>query len=228
MDFGAPAVHDGAMRRSAAVVASLLLVVGGVGGCSASVELGSGPDRTASSGGVALTETIVDDRYGFSFGYSPPFEPLKDTEFSGGEGPGSTTSAAVFDTEGAEIGGQYRDAFVVNVYPLQVEVTEENLPDARAELENTVIPQLKAETPGMTFSSLTDTTLAGRPAFTADVAFDVEGEPIESRMYFIFDGRTEYQILTQAAKRNWSGLQPTFDAMLGSLTISGATATPTA
>ena len=195
---------------------------------SASVEVGGTPEPSASAETAALTETLVNDQYGFSFGYSPPFEPQAQTEFSGGGGADSTTTEAVFDTEGAQIGGQYRDAFVVNVYPLQSEVTAENLPDARVELENTVIPQLKASTPGMTVSPLADTTVAGRPAFTADVSFEVEGEPIESTMYFVFDGRTEYQILTQAAKKNWDGLQSTFESMLASFTIDTATATPTA
>lgn len=228
VDFRTRTGNDGAMRGFGVMAAVVVLAVGGVSGCSASVEVGGTPEPTTTTGGVALTETLVNDQYGFSFGYSPPFEPQADTEFSGGGGADSTTTEAVFDTEGAQIGGQYRDAFVVNVYPLPAEVTADDLPDARAELENTVIPQLKASTPGMTVSPLTDTTVAGRPAFTADVSFDVDGQPIESTMYFVFEGKAEYQILTQAAKKNWDGLQPTFESMLASFTIDAATATPTA
>ena len=64
--------------------------------------------------------------------------------------------------------GQYRDAFVVNVYPLQTEITPDKLPDAKAELENSVIPQLEASTQDMKISEITETTVAGKPAFTAD------------------------------------------------------------
>ena len=46
-------------------------------------------------------------------------------------------------------------------------------------------------------------------------------------MYFIFDGSVEYQILVQSAAKNWDGLQPTFDAMLQSFTLTGA-ASPSA
>ncbi len=224
--------HDGGMRRFPVIAVAVLLVAGGVAGCSTSVEVGT-PDTAATVGApgendVTLTQTLTNDEYGFSFGYAPPFEPQAGTEFSGGGGADSTTTEAVFDTAGSQVGGQYRDAFVVNVYPLNAEVTKENLPDARAELENTVIPQLKASTPGLSVSSLTETTVAGSPAFSADVTFEVEGQPIQSTMYFVFSGKTEYQILTQATKKNWDDLQPTFAAMVASFTITGASATPTA
>ncbi len=216
------------MRTFPVVAASVLLAAGLVSGCSASVDVGTTPSPEATTdSGVQLTETLSNSEYGFSFMYSPPFEEQDDTSFAGEGGGDSSTTEAVFDTEGAQIGGQYRDAFVVNVYPLSTTITEENLPDAKAELENTVIPQLKASTPGITITPLVDTTVAGKPAFEADVAFDVEGEPIKSTMYFIFDGSVEYQILVQSAAKNWDGLQPTFDAMLQSFTLTGA-ASPSA
>lgn len=215
------------MQRFAVLAAAALVATGLVSGCSASVSVGDDPTTQASPGqnaGPELTETLVNDQYGFSFKYAPPFEPRDDTSFAGEGGENSTTTEAVFDTEGSQIDGQYRDAFVVNVYPLQVEITEDNLPDAKAELENSVIPQLKQSTPGMEISSLTDTTLGGKPAFMADASFEVNGQPIKTTMYFVFDGKVEYQVLVQAAEKNWEGLQPTFDAMLQSFTLTGTTA----
>lgn len=181
-----------------------------------------------NSSDVQLTETITNDQFGFSFMYAPPFEPQDDTSFSGEGGADSANTTAVFDTDGAQIGGQYRDAFVVNVYPLQTEITPDKLPDAKAELENSVIPQLEASTQDMKISEITETTVAGKPAFTADATFTEEGKGISSTLYFVFDGSTEYQILTQAADENWDKLQPTFAAMLNSMQITGTSASPSA
>lgn len=220
------------MRTFPIVAASVLLAAGMVSGCSASVSVGdtspSPSAESSQSAGVELTETLVNDEYGFSFKYAPPFEPQDDTSFAGEGGGDSSKTEAVFDTEGSQIGGQYRDAFVVNIYPLNAEVTEDDLPAAKAELENSVIPELKSSTPGITISPLVETTLAGKPAFEADVAFDVEGQPIKSTMYFVFDGSTEYQVLVQASQKNWDGLQPTFDSMLASFTITGTSGSPSA
>ncbi|MFN8124965.1 MAG: PsbP-related protein [Candidatus Nanopelagicales bacterium] len=220
------------MKPLPVLAASLLVVTGLVSGCSASVSVGDSTTSAApapdTSSSVDLTETITNDQYGFSFKYAPPFEPQEDTTFSGEGGADSANTTAVFDTEGSQIGGQYRDAFVVNVYELQAEITEDNLADAKAELENSVIPQLEQSTDDMKISEVTETTVAGKPAFSADATFTAEGKGITSTLYFVFDGNREYQVLTQAADENWDGLQPTFDAMLGSLTITGASASPSA
>ena len=77
-------------------------------------------------------------------------------------------------------------------------------------------------------SEITETTVAGKPAFTADATFTEEGKGISSTLYFVFDGSTEYQILTQAADENWDKLQPTFAAMLNSMQITGTSASPSA
>lgn len=218
------------MRRFPVIAASVLIAAGLVSGCSASVSVGDtspAPATSGSTSGVELTETLSNSDYGFSFKYAAPFEPQDDTSFAGEGGGDSSTTSAVFDTKGAQIGGQYRDAFVVNVYPLNAEITDADLPAAKAELENTVIPELKASTPGMQISELTEGSLAGKTAYVADVSFDVEGQPIKSTMYFVFSGSTEYQVLVQAAAKNWDGLQPTFDAMLDSFTITPA-ASPSA
>lgn len=218
------------MRRLAVAACGVVMSVGLLAGCSASVSVGTDPSPTgdtATDGTIALTETLVNDQFGFSFGYSPPFEPQDDATFDSGSGSESTSTSAVFDTEGSQIDGQYRDAFLVNSYQLTREVTEADLPAAKAEIENTLIPQLKAGTPGIQFSPVIETTLAGKPAFSTDASFEVKGQAIESTMYFIFDGSTQYQVLVQSAEKNWDGLQPTFDAMLDSFTIFGSSASPT-
>lgn len=216
------------MHRIAVLCGSVLITAGLVSGCSASVSVGADPSASTSESGsaVALSETLVNDQYGFSFGYSPPFEEESDPTFDGGSGNESASTSSVFDTEGSQIDGQYRDAFVVSVYKLNRSITTDDLPAAKAEIENSLIPSLKQSTPGIQFTPVVDTTLAGKPAFQTDATFEVKGQPIKSSMYFIFDGDTQYQVLVQASGRNWDGLQPTFDAMLESFTITGASPSP--
>jgi len=232
VEIGPPTGLDGAMKTASAVAASVLVAAGLLSGCSGSVSIGGDtsasptqatPDATT---GVELTETLSNSEFGFSFGYSPPFEERDDASFSNEGGATTSQTFAVFDTEGSQIAGQYRDAFVVNVYPLQVEITEADLPAAKQELEQNVIPQLKASSPGMKIAPLTDSTLGGKPAFYTETTFDVEGKPIKSEMYFVFDGATEYQVLAQSAEQNWEQLKPTFDAMFSSFTLTGASASP--
>lgn len=214
------------------LLAAAVLALGLVSGCSANVQVGdptNSPSPSASpstSVPSGLSETYTDDEFGFSFSYGPPFE-LNDTASFAGQGGGAATkTVAVFDTDGAQIEGQYRDAFVVSVYKLNTTITDENLPQAKQELESTVIPQLKQSTPGIQLTPLRDETVAGKKAFAADASFDLAGTPVKSTLYFIFDGTMEYQILVQAVEQNWTKLQPTFDKMLASFTITGAASAP--
>jgi hypothetical protein len=131
---------------------------------------------------------------------------------------------AVFDTEGTQVGGQYRDAFVVNVYQLNTEITEENLDAVQEELEASVIPQLTQSSEDMQISELTATTVGGLSGFQADATFSVEDTPMSSTLYFLFDGDIEYQLLTQSATDRWEELQPTFDQMVNSFAVSDAAA----
>ena len=83
----------------------------------------------------------------------------------------------MFDTDGTQVGGQYRDAFLVNVYELNTEITEENLDAVQAELEQSVIPQLEQSSENMQISELSPVTVSGLNGFEADATFDVEGTP---------------------------------------------------
>lgn len=216
------------------LLASAVLALVLASGCSASVEIGgessppqsppTSPTATATTG---LSQTYTDDEFGFRFAYAPPFEVNDSASFAGQGGGAATKTVAVFDTKGAQVGGQYRDAFVVSVYRLNTSITDANLDQAKRELETSVIPQLKQSTPGMEISALRDETVAGKKAFAADADFDLQGTPVKSTLHFIFDGPIEYQILTQAVEQNWAKLQPTFTAMLASFTIAEQTAAPT-
>lgn len=220
----------GISGRFTAVMAGAALIVG-LSGCSAEVSVGGDssetPTATVEQSTPADATTYTSDKYGFSFQYAPPFELKDDTSFEAEGGASSADSVAVFDTEGTQVDGQYRDAFLVNVYELSLEITADNLDDVKTELEQNVIPQLEQSSEAMQISELTPTTVNGVNGFEADATFSVGDTPITSRLYFLFDGTIEYQLLTQSATDRWTELSPTLEQMVNSFTVSDtAAATP--
>ncbi len=208
--------------RISVVMAGAALVLG-LAGCSGSAEVSTesaSPAASAEQSVPANAQTYTSDKYGFSFQYAPPFEEKSDVTLDAESGASSADSVAVFDTEGTQVGGQYRDAFVVNVYELNTEITSENLGEVQTELEQTVIPQLEASSENMQISELSPASINGVDGFSADATFDVEGTAMTSQLYFLFDGAIEYQLLTQSATDRWTELQPTFDQMVNSFTVS--------
>ena len=217
------------MRISMAVAGVALAV--GMAGCSAEVSVGGGssesstPSASADQTMPADSKTYTSDKYGFSFSYAPPFEQQNDTSWQAQSGASSADSVAVFDTEGTEVGGQYRDAFVVNVYELNATITDENMADVKSELEQSVIPQLEQSSADMQISELTPTTVSGLNGYQADAQFTVEDTPMTSTLYFLFNGNIEYQLLTQAATDRWQELAPTFEQMVNSFSVAPTAAT---
>lgn len=217
------------MRISMAVAGIALAM--GLAGCSAEVSVGGGgnsetPSASASAEQTMPTDaqTYTSDKYGFSFSYAPPFKQLNDTSWQAQSGASSADSVAVFDTDGTEVGGQYRDAFVVNVYELNATITDENMDDVKSELEQSVIPQLEQSSEDMQISELTPTTVSGLNGYQADAQFSVDDTPMTSTMYFLFDGDIEYQLLTQSATDRWDELAPAFEAMVNSFSVAPTSA----
>jgi len=210
--------------RKTALIAGIALIVG-LAGCSSSSESSSGgdsasPTAEASTAVPADTTTYTSDQFGFSFQYAPPFEEKSDTTWEAQSEASSADTVAVFDVDGTQVGGQYRDAFVVNTYQLNTEITDENLEQVATELEQSVIPQLEQSTDDMQISELVSTEVNGLKGYQADATFTVEGTPMTSTLYFLFDGDLEFQLLAQSATDRWSELQPTFETMVNSFQVS--------
>ncbi len=213
--------------RATIAIAGLALIVG-LGGCSS--DSGSGGDSASptaeasaspSSALPADAQTYTSEKYGFSFQYAPPFEQKGDTTWQAESEASAADTVAVFDVDGTQVGGQYRDAFVVNTYQLNTEITDENLDQVATELEQSVIPQLEQSSDEMQISELVSTEVNGLKGFQADATFSVDGTPMSSTLYFLFDGDLEFQLLTQSATDRWEELQPTFTAMVDSFQVSG-------
>ena len=58
--------------------------------------------------------------------------------------------------------------------------------------------------------------------FKADVTYDMDDAPFKARMYFLFSGDKEYQITFQSAEDRWSELEPKFQEVIDSFTISSS------
>ncbi|MDZ7576634.1 MAG: PsbP-related protein [Candidatus Nanopelagicales bacterium] len=204
-------------KPAVALAASAALALAG---CSVSLS-GPTPDPSAppassSPAQSSLGNTYTNDKYGFSFDYPNQFRQIKATDWRAQAGAGSAESVAFFDTSGSKAGGQYRDAMVVNVYQLSQPITGENISLAESELEDSVLPQLRASDPTMQIGALQPVEINGIPGFVSDVSFVTDGTTIKSRAYFLFAGDIEYQILVQAADSKWAALQPTFEQMVQS------------
>ena len=63
------------MRRLVIATSAALMSIGLLAGCSASVSVGdASPSQAPASGGaVSLTKTLVNEQFGFSFGYGEKF-----------------------------------------------------------------------------------------------------------------------------------------------------------
>lgn len=164
---------------------------------------------------TAATKTFTSAKYRFSFDYRAPFQLRRGTTFTGEAGSGAELTTGVFDVTGNRIAGQYRDAFVVNVYKLNQAITPELLPAVRRELR-VVIRQLKASTPSMSTTRLKRTAVDQIPGFQLSARFRVSGVPMRTRMTFLFNADIEYQLLEQTTKQDWAALQGRLTAMRNS------------
>ena len=172
------------------------------------------------------TTTYTNDEYGFSFDYDSGTFTENDDVSSESAGGDSAFRVGFADEDGTKQDDQYRDGFLVNVYELGVNLddypVEEALPQLRDEVEN-LLPQLgSAFGTSATFGSLDDVDRDDSMGFKADVTYDMDDAPFKARMYFLFSGDKEYQITFQSAEDRWSELEPKFQEVIDSFTISSS------
>lgn len=215
------------MKRLIAAAGCALVV--GLAGCSGNAEVSTSTSPQASDTALAPADlqTYTSDQYGYSYQYAAPFELKPDATLDASTDKGAAETSAVFDTDGAKVNGQYRDAFMVSVYQLNTTIDESNIDQVATELEQSVLPQLQKSADNMQYGQLTSTDVNGIPGYQVDATFDADGTPMKTTLYFLFDGQTEYQLLTQATADNWDQLQPNFEQMVNSFTVS-AGASPAA
>lgn len=187
-------------------------------GCSSS---GDSPSPSSSvSVSPSGPQTYTDAQFGYSFGYAPPFAIVDGAGLSVTAGNPADSMVAVMDGSGPQLEGAATNGWMVTAYSLAQPVTSANLETARAELEQNIIPALTKQ--GYNVGPLTAKTVAGSPAFAATATATAGKDKVRSMLYFVFDGSTQYQIITQASDDTWSSMQPTFDKFLSSFTIPAA------
>ncbi len=186
-----------------------------VTGCSSS---GGSPSPSPSvSVSPSGPQTYTDAQFGYSFGYESPYAVVDGATLSAQAGNPADSMVAVMDGSGPQLEGSATNGWMVTAYSLAEPVTSANLATARAELEQNIIPALTKK--GYDVGPLTAKTVAGSPAFVATATPTAAKDKIRSMLYFVFDGSTQYQIITQASDDTWSSMQPTFDKFLSSFTI---------
>jgi len=192
---------------------ALLLVLVGLAltpaACSGSGGSDSGGDSGGGSDGGSAEYT--NDQYGFTLTHDPQFtegEPV-DTPGAGG---GSVFDVIFADTNGARVSDRYVDAIQVSVYELAREVEPSEVPELKGELDGVVEEMLGALSGATITEPLTEVTVNDAPGFKLAYTYTEDGTELTALTYFLFKGQREYQITTQAATENWSGLSARLEA----------------
>jgi hypothetical protein len=195
-----------------AVMALLLAACGG----NASVGSDANSDRGSPS--PASAAIFTSDEYGFSIAYDPRFtqgEPK--TEASAGRGP--VYDVIFADMNGARSGDAYLDTIDVSVYELARNVTQAQVLRLSGELHDMLaqatssLSDLKIEAP------LTKLAVDGVPGYSVRYTFTDAGRPITVTAYYLFKGKHEYQITTQAASEDWAALRSKMEAAVQSFRV---------
>jgi hypothetical protein len=203
-------------RRWTIAVAAAGLAVTGLVGCSTSTTVTS-PTASPSPTGP---QTYTDEQFGFSFDYEPPFAPDAGAVFNTQSGPPPAAMVSVSDPKGPTGEAGPVNSWTVSVYELGEPVTAANLPAAKSELEQRVLPALQQGKAKL--GELKPTTVAGAPAFTVDGSFAIGKTPVSTTLTFVLDGNTEYQIVAQNSTDTAKQTEPVYAKMLASFRIPPA------
>ena len=192
--------------RSLLVVALIALVAVACGGDTEE------PTVTSDNGTEAEAATYEDN--GVSFEYPDSWD----------EFPAEATATSTGSNElwSATVGPDKTNLVNVTAYQLNIEVTEENIGDVEAELDQ-VIQGVVDQAGGEITDGPTAAEIAGFPAYTytwQDV--EVEGEPKDSSAYFVFSGDVEYFFNCQFSDDTKEEIQGGCDQILESFEVTGS------
>jgi hypothetical protein len=140
----------------------------------------------------------------FTFSYPADFEEteeISDASQSVGSSPEATVGIGLDDQNG----------IVVQRYPLRVEVTEQNIPRLKPEVDN-IVRQLDPQA-GQTELTEVD----GRPAVVADGLAVASIEGGLSDITFIFEGDQEYLLNCQSTPDNREAVKEACDMAMDTL-----------
>lgn len=199
---------------TAAVVLTVLLSWA-LPGCSFNVSCGA-EEPGGDAGGPAETETYTDADYGYSFDYPSDWKLDEDSSAEVEGGIAASKGVSVHDPEGIRSEGYYVDLFQVSIYELNITVDESTLPEIKPQLEEMIAGIGSQDSSWKTLEPLADAEVSGLSGFKTQVTHLMDGKQVNSQLYFLFDGNTEYELMLQAATESWDSIQPDFDAILAS------------
>lgn len=113
--------------------------------------------------------------------------------------------------------GGHDDGLLVGVYELDFSITERNIDQFAEETAENV----KEAFQGRISEGPTLATVAGRPAFCLELSFEnAGGQPLQSRMVFVFDGRTEYFLNFQFTRQRADEVRRGCERVVNTLRIA--------
>ena len=205
-----------------AAVVLILLLSWALPGCSFNVSCGS-DEPTGGAKGPDGVETYTDPDFGYSFAYPADWVLDEDSAADIEGGIAASKGVSVHDPEGARGDKYYIDLFQVSIYELNITVDASTLPEVKPQLEEMIVGIGSQDSSWKVLEPLSDATVGGLSGFETLVTHLMDGEQVNSRLYFLFDGGTEYELMLQAATESWDAIQPDFETILAGFKPGAAT-----
>jgi hypothetical protein len=201
-----------------ATVALTLAMSWALPGCSFNVSCGADEPL----GGA---KTSTDPDYGYTFDYPAAWVLEEDSAADVEGGIAASKGVSVYDPDGVRADNSYIDIFQVSIYELNITVDESALPEVKPELERVIADIASQDASWKTLEAMSDAEVGGLSGFKTLVTNTTDGKQVNSALYFLFDGSTEYELMLQAATENWEAIQVDFNAILASFKPGVATET---
>jgi hypothetical protein len=166
------------LKKLSVVLLLAVALIGSACGGGGGDEAGGGGEAEEAADTQTYSENDV------TFDYPGDWD-----EFEAEAAAMSTGSNELWNTT---VGPDETNLVNITAYQLNIEVTEDNIADIRAELDG-VIGQVVQQAGGEIASGPTQSTVAGFPAYSYEWSdVEVDGEAKDSRAVFLFDGDVEY------------------------------------
>jgi hypothetical protein len=157
-------------------------------------------------GGGDGTETFEEEGFALTFEYPSSLEETSDVSYS------STAGGAAEDARA--LGLDDRNAIIVSRYGLNVAVTAENVDQVKPEADDLISGLAGTELSGK------QVEISGLPGF--EYEFDLEDPPEgRSRLFMLFDGKTEYTLNCQSTPDKRDELQAACRQAVDTLATTG-------
>ena len=156
-----------------------------------------------------------DPTYGYSFSY-PNAWTVQAGSSDVTAGGTAAANVGVFNPDGTQVSSTYVDLAMVMVYKLKVTVTDPWSSDIQKELEG-VLTSLQGQATDVKVEvPLKHTTTAGLKGYVVTYTFNKDGAALRSTLYFLFNGKYEYELTQQAATATWNATKPALDGIVAS------------